>query len=131
MTLPITALFAGLLILWLVRLAVPVSRLRQLHKVSVGTGGFDDLDRAVRAHANFSEYIPMALVAMMLLEWQGLNDIYLYALGSSLLLGRILHRKGIVQGVMRFRALGMILTLLPLCLSALFLFTVWGVVVFR
>lgn len=128
MTVPITALFTGLLILWLLRLTYAVSSLRQQHQVSIGNGsGQPELERAIRAHANFIEYIPLALFAMALLEWQGLNDIYLYIFGASLLAGRVLHRKGIAEGKLRARIIGMMLTLTPLIFSSVFLLVVWAV----
>jgi uncharacterized membrane protein YecN with MAPEG domain len=52
----IAALYAGLIALMLLVLAIPVSRLRHSLKVGLGDGGDARLARAIRAHANTVEW---------------------------------------------------------------------------
>jgi len=127
MEIPITALFTGLLTLWYLRITVPIFKEWQKENVSLGAG--DDsstkLYRFVRTHANFTEYITLSLFIMALLEWHGLNDIYLYIIGLSLLIGRILHAKGINNSVTTWHIIGTTLTLWPLGIGAFFLIYIW------
>ena len=61
-------------------------------RVSLGDGGNPALQRAIRAHANFSEYVPFALVMLAILELSRFSIYALHALG--MLLTRRLHREG-------------------------------------
>jgi uncharacterized membrane protein YecN with MAPEG domain len=58
---PITATTASALSVLYIRLAFGVIALRRKHGVRLGTGQHDDLEAAVRAHANFAEYVPLDL----------------------------------------------------------------------
>ena len=66
---PITALYAGLLAPLFLLLSVRVIRQRRGAKVAVrGDGGDAMLLRRMRVHANFAEYVPLALLLMALAE---------------------------------------------------------------
>lgn len=127
MELPITALFIGLLTLWYLRLSVRVIKMRVSENVSVGLGDTTDgpLLRAVRAHANFAEYIPLALLMMAVLEWHGLREVYLYLFGASLLVGRYFTNRGLLETWKRGRILGTVCTFIPLGVGVLFLLFIW------
>lgn len=87
-----TMLYAGVLALILVVLSLRLVRMRRRLRVGLGSGGNDELQRQVRAHANFCEYVPMALVLMLLLESAGsVTGGVLHGLGIALVAGRILH----------------------------------------
>lgn len=92
--LPITLLFASLLAIIFIALSVVVVRGRFIHRVSIGAGGKLPLERAMRIHANFAEYIPLALILLGLLEISGHRPGFLYALGTVLVVSRILHIVG-------------------------------------
>jgi uncharacterized protein len=82
-------------------------------------GGDDQLMRRIRAHSNFSETAPMALLLMALLEISGLNQALLVAFGLALLVGRILHAKSLLTNNARWsRQGGMVLTLGVISLQA-------------
>lgn len=87
----ITGFYAGFLGLMLVVLIVGVVRLRRKHRVSLGDGGQDELEKAIRAHGNFVEVVPLALIIMFILENSGVDSLALYLYGSSLALARVLH----------------------------------------
>ncbi len=91
----ITLLFALLHILLMLVLAVRVVGHRRALKIGIGDGGDKALARKVRAHANFVEYVPMALLMLALLELSGLDAMWLWALGGTLLLARVLHAAGL------------------------------------
>ena len=109
--LPVTALYAGLLglyVLWLARLVIAA---RGRHRIALGTDHIEVL-RAVRAHGNFAEYVPLALLLLALCEANGLPPAALHALGVALVVGRVLHATGIAREPedFRWRGLGMVLT---------------------
>ncbi len=95
MTASITALYGALAALLLVYLSFLVVGLRQRHKVGVGTAGHADLERAVRVQANFTEYVPLALILMLLLELGGLPAWGLHLYGAVLMTARLLHAFGL------------------------------------
>lgn len=119
--LEIAALYAGINILILLVLAVLVVAGRRKHKIALGDGGNEIFSRAVRAHANAAEYIPAALVGIVLLAlFDPATPIWLlHAAGISLTLGRILHGFGLHTGTLNAgRMFGMMLTWLSYALIA-------------
>ncbi|MDC3265414.1 MAPEG family protein, partial [Planktomarina temperata] len=78
--------------------------------------GAQALERSVRAHGNFIEYVPMVLLMMYFAEVAELSALRLHITGTMLLLGRVMH--GICFGFLEFnmplRFGGMVLTLLAL-----------------
>jgi uncharacterized membrane protein YecN with MAPEG domain len=118
----ITALTAASLALWLLWLSVAVIRERLRAKRALGVRDDDRmLLRAVRAHANFAEYAPMALVLLLLLEVGGAPSWWVGALAAALVAGRVTHALGISREpeALRFRQAGMLLTFGVLGLGAL------------
>jgi hypothetical protein len=116
----VTALYAGVLALIFVVLSVRVIKARGAHKLPFGTAN-PALERAVRAHGNFSEYVPFALLLMALGEINGLPAWALHPLGLALLAGRLTHAYGITREPenFRFRVAGMALTFTMIGLAAL------------
>ncbi|MGZ8239642.1 MAG: MAPEG family protein, partial [Methylobacter sp.] len=90
----ITAIYASLSALLIVRLSLSVIKLRRKNRVSVGDGGNEALQLAIRAHSNAVEYIPIALMLLLMLELNGAPKILIHILGATLLTGRILHAMG-------------------------------------
>lgn len=123
MILPITSLFAGLLTLLLLVLSIRIIRLRWRDKVGIGTGESLDLKVAVRIHGNFIEYVPLALILLALLEWQGLSALWLYGLGGLLFVARVNHAIGLTKtaGVSIYRTIGVLGTFLMLLIAAIHL----------
>lgn len=87
----VTPLYAALLALWFTALSLHVIRCRREARVSLGDGGNGPLQRAVRAQANFAEYVPLALVLLLVLELSRQSIYLLHAIGATLLLARVLH----------------------------------------
>lgn len=105
--------YAALLGLLFVALSVRTLRLRRSLKVAVGDGGSIVMLRAMRVHANFAEYVPLALVLLYLLQAGGAAIWLLHMLGIALVLGRVSHALGVsrLQEDYRFRVAGMAMTL--------------------
>ncbi|MDB5372782.1 MAG: glutathione metabolism protein [Belnapia sp.] len=120
---PVTALYAALLTLVFAALTILVGRARGRSKVNLGTGQDRPLERAVRAHANFSEFVPLALVLLGLAEALGLAGWALHALGGMLLAARVAHGIGISRepDIAALRGLGAGLTLLMMLVTAVVL----------
>jgi uncharacterized protein len=97
MALPVTALYAALLGLLYAGLTVLVVRGRFGSGVLLGTGEDKGLLRAVRAHANFAEYVPLILILMALGEGMRLSAFLLHLLGAGLVVARVLHAVGITR----------------------------------
>lgn len=55
------------------------------------------MERAVRAHSNFSEYVPLALMLIWMLELQSNNRALVGILGTMLVIGRAIHAYGVSQ----------------------------------
>ena len=113
MALPVTALYAGLMGLWLLALSFEVMRRRRRHDVSVGDGGVRELEQAMRAHGNACEYVPIALILLGLAEGIGAPGWVLHGFGLLLVAGRLLHGGYFLTGARRLnlRILGMLLTI--------------------
>jgi uncharacterized protein len=91
----ITALYAGLLGLIAIAIAFMAGSLRGKLNVSVGDGGHRELLLAMRRHANFAEWVPLALILIALLEMNGVSAKAIHVLGAALVVSRISHAVGL------------------------------------
>lgn len=88
----VSMFYAGLLGLLFLALSLRVVRLRRSLKVGLGSGGHEALNRAMRAHGNFAEYVPLALLLMLLTEAGTTLPAWgVHLLGLTLLTGRLMH----------------------------------------
>ena len=120
MSLTITPIYAGVLALMFVVLSFRGIGRRRAAQVRVGDGSDILLQRRLRVHGNFAEYVPIALVLMLLLELQGKSDIVIHVVGALLIIGRVMHAIGLGRepDLMRCRVLGMVLTFIALIVGA-------------
>ncbi|MGD9388521.1 MAG: MAPEG family protein [Gammaproteobacteria bacterium] len=116
----ITALYAGLLGLLYLALCWQVVDHRRKGRVGLGTGGNPDLERAIRVHGNFAEYVPLFLVLLLLAELGGAAAWMLHALGAVFLVSRIGHAYGLSRssGTTRGRFFGTLFTWIALLAAA-------------
>jgi uncharacterized membrane protein YecN with MAPEG domain len=93
----VTALYAALNAILNIALAYRVTLLRKTHKTSHGES--DDakspLNLGIRAHGNNAEYVPLAIVMLLVTEMLGGDKVWLHVLGGTLLLARVLHPIGL------------------------------------
>ena len=108
MTSVIYASLSAFLILWLSLNAI---KKRRSNKVSIGDGGVDDLKLAIAAQSNAIEYIPIALILLFALEYNHGNILLIHLLGISLIIGRVIHAKGLLSSNLKQRVLGMQITI--------------------
>ena len=91
----ITLLIASLHVLLYIVLTFRVVLHRRAKQIGVGTGGDEVLTRRVRVHANFGEYVPLALLMLALLELSRVSPTWIWGLGIALLVVRVLHAIGL------------------------------------
>ena len=116
-----TSIIASALAIIFVKLSFAVIGLRRKNKVGLGSGGYDDLERAIRAQGNFAEYVPMGLILIACLELNGVPWWLVILPGITLIIGRLIHAKGINEPPPNFssRVLGMKFTLWTLITLAI------------
>ncbi len=108
----VTGLYAAIAALMLVFVSARVIGQRRSQKVSVGTGGNPGVERAMRVQGNFTEYVPLTLILLGLAELNGLQGIWVHALGATMIFARMLHFIGFSSenGPMLGRVVGMLIT---------------------
>lgn len=90
----ITSIIAAILTIIFIKLSFAVIGLRRKNKVGLGSGGHEDLERAIRTQANFAEYIPLGVILIACLELNGAPWWLVAIPGVSLIIGRLIHAKG-------------------------------------
>jgi hypothetical protein len=121
----VVPLYAALLAIVFVTLSVRTIRMRRRTRVAVGDGGNEAMLRAMRAHGNFAEYVPFALLLLAFAEVANAAQWLLHALCGTLLVGRCVHAWGVsqVKENFRFRVFGMAMTFAVITIAALYVLT--------
>ena len=121
MAMTITALYAALLALVFLVLSFRTIGARRAARIEIGDGADKELLRRMRVHANFAEYVPIALILMALAESLRLPSARLHGIGALLLIGRIVHAYGLSQTphIMGLRVVGMVATFTAILVAAL------------
>ena len=124
MIVPITALYAGLLLGVFVYLSIRVGSMRGKTGISMLDGGNPDMLLEMRRHGNFIENVPFALVLMALVEMNDGSAVFLHVIGVVLVACRITHPFGLrvdsIRTLSRFiGAAGTFLAIIALGLVAL------------
>lgn len=107
---PVTLLYGGLTGLLLALLGLNVSLGRRRDGVGVGGALEGELLRRARAHGNAAEWVPPALLMLLLLELSGVGGLWLHLLGGTLFFARVLHAGGVYRRAGAALALGAGLT---------------------
>lgn len=87
--------YAAVLALMFLALSVRVIVARRRARIAFGTGGQPDVERRIRIHANFAEYVPFALILLLIADGRGVPAPALHALCALLLIGRLAHAVGL------------------------------------
>jgi uncharacterized protein len=108
----ITPLYACALALLFVGLSFRTIYLRHKLDIPLGDGNNRIMLRAIRAHANFSEYVPLVLLLILMVELLHAPSALIHGLGALLCTGRLIHFYGIRQQPesIWFRKIGMAMT---------------------
>ena len=110
----ISSIYAALAALIIVWLALRVIKVRRAKRVRLGDGGKPELLAAIRAHGNATEYLPISLILLVLLELSGGPIALVHFGGIAIISGRLLHAKGLITDNLRYRVLGMQVTIFTL-----------------
>jgi len=94
--LPTTSLVAGVFALMLVPLSIQVSLRRAKANAVFGDAGDETLRRRIRAHGNFIEYAPLAVVVLGFVEYRGAASWLVYSLALGFAFSRIAHAIGML-----------------------------------
>jgi uncharacterized membrane protein YecN with MAPEG domain len=116
----IVFLYAGLMTLLYLTLSVRTLRMRRRLRIAIGDAGNEAMTRAIRAHSNCAEYVPLSLLLIYFVEAAGPPALFVHAFGLCVLIGRICHGYGVsqVKENYAFRTAGMVLTLTPVGIAA-------------
>jgi len=108
-----TPFYAALFGLVFVVLSFRTLLLRKKLKIGIGYGDQPILIRAISAHSNFAEYVPLALMLLFFLETEIHANLFVHVLCITLLFGRLMHAYGISQinENYNFRRIGMVMTI--------------------
>lgn len=113
MSLQISSLYAAILGLLFVPATFYVGFYRARHGILLLDGGDQQLARRIRAQGNFVETVPLAVLLIVLMEYNGAGSTWLHSLGIILVVSRVMHYLTIATnpGNTLPRALGMAGTL--------------------
>ena len=90
----VTSIIAAALTIIFIKLSFAVIGLRRKNKVGLGSGGHEDLERAIRTQGNFAEYVPIGIILIACLELNGAPWWLVVIPGIALIIGRLIHAKG-------------------------------------
>ncbi len=102
--LPNTSIIAALLaiIMFVLTSIVSIGRVNlgkaqgDVSKYPIHDGNDENLKRRISAFSNFTEYAPMCLIMIALVELNGATSILIWSLGATFIAGRILHAIGML-----------------------------------
>jgi uncharacterized membrane protein YecN with MAPEG domain len=119
----ILPIYASLLAFLFVALSIRTIRARRSLRIGLGHAENPTMLRAMRVHANFAEYVPMALLLIFLVESSGARPVFVHLLGSALLIARLSHAFGVSREPenFRFRVFGMAVSFAVLLTCASYL----------
>jgi uncharacterized protein len=91
----ITPYYAAALALLFVVLSVRVIMVRRSRQIGFGFRQDTGLERRIRIHANFAEYVPLALILMAMAEMRGASPLMVHGMGGLLVAARLAHAWGL------------------------------------
>ncbi len=105
-----TVFYASILALLICWLSMNVIKLRRSNKVKYADGDCLELQIARSAQSNAVDYIPITLILLFALEFNGGHLILLHLIGITFVIARILHCRSILADQLKGRVLGMKMT---------------------
>lgn len=107
----IVALYVALNMLLAPVLMFLIGQVRIAKNVNLGDGGDAGLLSRIRAHGNFTENAPLALLGLLALATLNAAPLVLHIFGGGFFLGRVLHAFGMYEKLGQGRLIGTLLTL--------------------
>lgn len=105
-----TAIYASILSILMCWLSMNVIKVRRKNKVKYADGGVSELQIARSAQSNAVDYIPITLILLFALEYNGGNIWLLHIVGITFVIARVIHCRSILADKLRGRILGMQMT---------------------
>ena len=108
MSVPITALYAGLISIYALYLSFQAGSMRGKTGISLFHGDNMELGEKMRRHQNLTEYVPFILILMGVLELNGASAMLLHISGIAMIVFRLAHGLGLHHDNIRhpLRAVG-------------------------
>lgn len=110
-TFQIVAFYVALSLLFNPALMLRIGLVRQKKKINLGDAGDPDMISRVRAHGNFTEVAPLALIGLMAVAMMNGSPVMLHIFGATYFIGRILHFLGMRGTFGQGRLVGTLMTL--------------------
>lgn len=89
-----------------------VGQVRMGKDIFLGDGGDKLMLSRIRAHGNFTENAPLALLGLLILAILDAHPIAIHIFGASFFIGRVLHAMGMSGRFKPGRAIGTLATVL-------------------
>lgn len=105
-----TAIYASILSILMCWLSMNVIKLRHKNRIKYADGGVGELQIARSAQSNAVDYIPITLILLFSLEYNGGNIWLIHIVGIIFVIARIMHCRSILADKLRGRILGMKMT---------------------
>ncbi len=119
----VTLLYGSLCALLVGALGGNVSRLRIAKKIYLSGAPDAELTQAIRAHGNATEYVPLQILLLLLLELSGLGGVALHLLGGVIFLSRLVHAGGVLARSPLLAAAAAV------SYAVTFVMAIWGLVI--
>ncbi|WP_367680565.1 MAPEG family protein [Candidatus Fukatsuia anoeciicola] len=87
----ISSFYIILSIILLIKFSLNIVKLRNQYQVTYGDGGFSKLQIAITVYNSAVEYIPSALILLIILEMNGAETWIIHLCGSILIVERLLY----------------------------------------
>lgn len=132
LTFQIVGLYVALHLILALALTFRVGQIRTKMKISTGDGNNPTLFARIRAHGNYVETAPFALIGLIALAFMpNVSSIAMHIFGAVFLIGRILHAHGMAQKGSngKGRPVGMIMTIFTFFGTAIYL--LWLIFTFQ
>lgn len=116
----VAPLYIALSVIMCTYLGLQVVKSRRSRRILIGDNDDPEFIWVSRAHANFVETVPIALIALGAAELAGAPALVLHASGLLLVAGRLLHAYCFLKDhkAMKARVRGMQLTIASMWVSA-------------
>ena len=113
--------YAAVLVLIFVLLSVRVIQMRASAKIGLGHGNNPVMERRIRVHGNFAEYVPLALLLLLCMELQSQSRILIHVLCIALIAARVVHAIGVtpVKENFQMRVGGVLTTFAVMVVAAI------------
>lgn len=106
-----SVIYASVCAFTIVWLSLHVIKIRHRERINIGDGGNEQLTVSMAAQSNAIEYIPITLLLLFALEFNGAPLVIVHAFGITLIASRIIHARAMLTENLVTRVRGMQITI--------------------